>query len=189
MNYHHQLGPPLTLAERLAQLNDNLQSLGDQLKEAIARAIGTTVSDAVRDAIRGLLGDPECPASYQTRDWREEDRSWRERSWDDPMHDHWMDRSEMDTEDRQRHRRTTTARLNQAIGAALQTSLWWLREQKSRRPILTTGAVALAAGVAAFFYGPALAAGVGLLASVAGMVLTAESANSAAERLAVVITD
>jgi len=185
--HHHQLGPPLTLAERLEQLNDNLQSLRDRLKEAIASAIGTTVADAVRDAIRGLLGEQENPPSYQNNDWEEDHRTWH-----DPDDDPWMDRDRYDSDARGFHapsHRTSNKRLHNAIGAALQSSLWWLRQQKSRRPVLTTSVVALAAGVTAFFYGPALAAGVGLLASVAGLVLTAESASSAAESLAGIAAD
>jgi len=65
----------------------------------------------------------------------------------------------------------------------LQTSLFWLRQQRSQRPVLTTGVVALAAGVTAFFWGPTLAAGIGVLVSMAGLVLTADSASLTAGSL------
>lgn len=59
--------PPLTLAERLDRLNDTLQSLGQQLKDSIASAIGSTVAAAVRDGLRGLLGSEEEPDHPQER--------------------------------------------------------------------------------------------------------------------------
>ena len=49
-----------------------------------------------------------------------------------------------------------------------------------RRPVLTTLAVTLAAGVTGFVAGPVLAAGAGVLASVAGLVFTADASKSAA---------
>jgi hypothetical protein len=55
--------------------------------------------------------------------------------------------------------------------------------------VLATSAVALAAGVTAFFYQPALAAGVGVLASVLSLVLTTEGTRSAAEQLAELSSD
>lgn len=183
----HQLGPPQTLAERLEQFNDNLHSLGDRLKQAIAQAIGTAVADAVRDAIRGLLGEPEHVPGYQDHDWYEPDRSWRERSLDDPDRDRWRDREPLEPQWQDQDtpaQRTSNSRLRQALALGLQSSLFWLRQQKTRRPVLTTSAIALAAGLTAYFYGPALAAGVGLLTSMAGLVLTAESASSAANQLA-----
>ncbi len=183
----HQVGPPLTLAERLEQLNSNLESLGDQLKEAIAKTIGTTVAEAVRDAVRGLLGEQEIPESYNSNDWRDDRRSWHEID-----NDPWMDQDRFEEDYQRRHsitNQTTNKRLRNAIGAAVQTSVWWLKQQKTKRPVLTTSMVALAAGVTAFFYGPAVAAGVGLLASVAGLVLTAESASSAIESLVGIAAD
>jgi hypothetical protein len=47
--------------------------------------------------------------------------------------------------------------------------------------VLTTLAVALAAGITGFVAGPALAAGAGVLASVAGLMFTANASQSAAE--------
>lgn len=186
MNYpapHHD--PPRPLTERLEQLNQNLQSLGDRLKEAIASAIGTTVAQAVRDAIFALLGQPESAPRYQDRDRYPEERSWRERSWDDPDRDPWMERHYYEPPSRYSgSSRTSPTRLRHALAVAAQSSLYWLGQQRSQRPVLTTSVIALAAGLTAFFYGPSLAAGVGLLASVAGLVLTAESASSAAGKLA-----
>jgi hypothetical protein len=62
--------------------------------------------------------------------------------------------------------------------------LWWLRDQKGRRPVLTTSLVALAAGVTALVAGPAVGGSVGVFASVVSLVLTADAATTAANRLA-----
>ena len=65
--------PPLTLAERLDRLNNTLQSLGQQVKDAVASAIGTAVAGAVRDGVRGLLGAAQEHDSYEDRPpWRRE---------------------------------------------------------------------------------------------------------------------
>lgn len=187
MHHHHgQLGPPLTLAERLEQLNDNLQEMGDRLKEAIAAAIGTTVADAVRDTVHNLLGGEDRGLPQHRDSWEDDNYRGGRRAWDEPD-DPWREPDPYDPQPLRRSvspRRVGSNRWGQALTAALQTSLWWLREQKSRRPVLATSAVALAAGVTAFFYGPALAAGVGVLASVVSLVLTTEGARSATEQLA-----
>jgi hypothetical protein len=49
--------------------------------------------------------------------------------------------------------------------------------------VLTTVAVGLAAGVTGYVAGPAVAAGVGVLASVASLLLTADASRSAAQIL------
>jgi hypothetical protein len=67
------------------------------------------------------------------------------------------------------------------MSAALQTALWFVKQQPRRRPLLTTLAVTLAAGITAFVAGPVFAAGAGVLASVASLVLTADASKSAAE--------
>jgi hypothetical protein len=192
--------PPRTLAERLSRLNDNLQALGERLKTSIASLVGDAIGDAVRAAVRNLLGNKEAPAlaagfrdergyrePYRPRDerdqfhrsdyrdvdardpWGDDERRWPE---EDDNASRW-DSSER----RQDHPR----RWHNALGAAAQSALWWLRYQPRNRPVLTTLAVALAAGIAGFVAGPALAAGAGVLASVAGLMLTANATQSAAE--------
>ena len=175
--------PPRTLAERLGRLNDNLQTLGDRLKASIAAVVGDAIADAARDAVRGLLGSKEAPTDpYRDRHdnyapayyrdegddpWGEEDRGWEGE----------VVRPARETPTRKGAGR----RWRNAVSAAVQAALWFLRRQPRRRPVLTTLAVTLAAGVAGFVAGPALAAGAGVLASVAGLLLTADTSQSAAE--------
>src|SRR5262249_46568816 len=75
----------------------------------------------------------------------------------------------------------TNGRWKGAIRAAMQTGLWWLRQQPTKRPLLTTALVALAAGSAAFVAGPTLVACVSVVASVVGLLMTTDNATSAAE--------
>jgi hypothetical protein len=79
---------------------------------------------------------------------------------------------------------TTGKRFLDAWTSGVQTALWWLRHQRGRRPILTTVAVTLVAGITGFVAGPAIAAGVGVLASVASLLLTSDAIRSAAELVA-----
>jgi hypothetical protein len=170
--------PPRTLADRLERLNDNLRTLGERLKASIAGVVGDAIADAVRDAVRGLLGSKETPAdSYRDhRDHRAptyyhdgEDDPWAEE-------DHrWEEEDFTPTREAPAMRNGVGRRWRNAMSAALQAALWFLRRQPRRRPVLTTLAVTLAAGVTGFV------AGAGVLASVAGLLFTAEASKSAAE--------
>jgi hypothetical protein len=173
--------PPRTLAERLSRLNDNLQALGERLKTSIASLVGDAIAEAVRDAVRKLLGTREAPGVNTFRDDRDDRDSdaqdpWAEgeRRW--PEEDDNASRWQRDVQRQQRPRRWRNA-----LGASIESALWWLKYQPRNRPVLTTLAVALAAGVTGFVAGPALAAGAGVVASVAGLLLTANATQSAAE--------
>jgi len=187
MSYQAQLGPPLTLSQRVERLTNNLEVLRHKLKDAIAGAIGTAVADAVHDAVRGLLGSDVGQLGHQENHWPSEDeRSWDNPRWNDPDDGMWREShpfgQEPDFEDTSSNC-TANIRIRNAIGAAWQTSLFWLRQQRSQRPVLTTSVVALAAGVTAFFWGPALATGVGVLASIAGLLMTSDSTSLTASSL------
>lgn len=188
---HHHFGspdPPRTLAERLARLNDNLQTLGERLKASIAGVVGDAIAEAVRDAVRGLLGGKETPTDpfRDAREYRDHHgpAHYRDRA-DDPWGED--DRRWEDEEDCTPHRETSErrngagGRWQNALSAALQAALWFLKQQPRRRPVLTTLAVTLAAGVTGFVAGPVLAAGAGVLASVAGLLITADASKSVAE--------
>jgi hypothetical protein len=182
--------PPRTLAERLSRLNDSLQSLGERLKTSIAALVGDAIAEAVRDALRRLLGSKEAPGvntfrddrdyrdQAHSRDYRDADAQdpWAEgkRRW--PEEDDHASRWERDVQGRERPKRWRNA-----LGAAIESALWWLKTQPKNRPVLTTIAIALTAGVTGFIAGPVLAAGAGVLASVAGLMLTANASQSAAE--------
>jgi hypothetical protein len=186
MNYHDSSpDPPRTLAQRLSRLNDNLQDLGERLKASIAGLLGDAIAEAVRDSVRGLLGGREA-----LRDPYSERRDHHARdNYGEPEDDPWgdEDRRWREEEDCAPARRMPAARSaaghrwRDAVGAAVRAALWFLKRQPRRRPVLTTLCVTLAAGVTGFVAGPLLAAGAGVLASVAGLVFTADAYQSAAE--------
>jgi hypothetical protein len=200
MNYPHaHADPPRTLSDRLRQLNENLQALGERLKNSIATVIGTTIAEAVKDAIRRLLGlgppvtiippyrsDPwyDDRNSRWERDgvrgWDNQDRGWN-RDQEEDDYD-WSREEDYRSPDRDTEPTNEQSnRWRNAWTSGLQTALWWLKYQPGRRPVLTTLAVTLAAGCTAFVAGPVFAAGVGVLASVASLLLTADASKSAAE--------
>jgi hypothetical protein len=100
--------------------------------------------------------------------------------WNDPDEAGWDEDQgfQPSRHDRPVERTPNCRRWRDALGSAMQAALWWMRQQPSRRPVLTTLAVAVAAGVTAFIAGPTLAAGVGVVASAAGLLLTANAADS-----------
>jgi hypothetical protein len=157
---------PLTLAQRLARLNDNLQALGEKLKSAIASLIGGAIAEAIRDVIRSLLGGEQDsqPRPFSNHldgwddpGWQDEDPRWSREEDFFPASRHEPPACKQEPAQRWRH----------AWTAGLQTALWWLARQSCRRPIVTTVAVSLAVGVTGYVAGPAMAAGVGVLASIA----------------------
>lgn len=180
--------PPRTLAERLARLNDNLQALGERLKASIAGVVGDAIAEAVRDAVRGLLGGKGAPPDpfRDARDYRDRHGPAHDRDRaDDPWGEddrRWEDEEDFTPPRETPERGTGTgSRWRNALSAAFQAALWFLKQQPRRRPVLTTLAVTLAAGVTGFVAGPVLAAGAGVLASVAGLLLTADASQSVAE--------
>ena len=198
---HHD--PPRTLAVRLEQLNDNLQSLGGRLKDAIATAASTAVAEAIHDAIRHLLGSRDGPTREQrfqqrsdvlgSRDGPTRERPYNQRSdSDDGLYyqaeePRWPDDDgfwpELQDSPRERHGSEVPKRWQHALGLAIRTALWWVCQVPCRRPILTVTTVAVAAGITAFLAGPTLAAGVGVLATTANLFMTADAASIASNQL------
>jgi len=177
--YRAHADPPITLTDRVRQLNDNLQDLALRLKDAIATAVGRAVAQAVRDGVNALLGAREEHPDPKRFDGRPQaDR----RAWDDEDAP-WFDPAEEVVPPAQ-PARPAANRWKEAGRAALQTALWWLRQQPRRRPILTTTLVAVAAGSVALVAGPGFAACVSVIASIASLLLTDDSARSAADLLA-----
>jgi len=178
--------PPRTLAQRIEKLNDNLENLRSQLKDEIARAVSVAVADAVRDAVRSLLGRD---TSLLTQDPAPDDLL-EDRRWNDPRkEDLWQEEQDVEPEEDYPVLRPTenNNRWQQALRTALSTGLWWLKRQSSSRPILTTTLVALAGGITALLAGPAIAASAVALVSAASLVMTAETAGSAASGIAALV--
>jgi hypothetical protein len=173
---------PRTLAERLGRLNDTLAGLGGQVRSRIAGTVGEAVGDAVRAAVRSLLGERESHAAGKCPAQRDDCGPWASPFGADEDEDDYPDAPPA------RYRGAAPkasgpSRWRGALAAAAQSALWWLRRQRSRRPVATTSLVALAAGLTALAAGPALAACAGVVASAACLLVTADSAASLADML------
>src|SRR5262245_1439617 len=163
MLYHEARTSAPTLAGRLVELGEELRQLGARLKGEVARLVAEAVARAVRDALRKLLGADieEAWDAYQRPEEPElEDAPWQEQLWEEDVPPAPPGPAP-----------APSKRWRRALGAALEAGLWWLGRQPRQRPLLTTAAVALAAGAAALFAGPALGACAGALASAAGLLL------------------
>jgi hypothetical protein len=153
--------------------------------DAFASAIGWAVADAVRDGVGGLLGVEEGP--QRGLEYHDDRHRFGRHDWDD--HDDHRDEDDPWRDDDRlpipsKPARRTNSRWKEAVRAAMQTGLWWLRQQPTKRPVLTTTLVALAAGSAAFVAGPTLVACVSVVASVVGLLMTAETPTTAAGLIA-----
>ena len=175
-------GPPRTLAERLEQLNDTLKGLAGRLKEAIASAVSNAVAEAIQDGVRNLLGARTSPQLDHRFDQKHEPEFGH---WNEPVDSVWNDEEEYRPgfQEILVEPKQTSSRWRNAIALALQTGLWWMGQQPRRRPVLTTVGVALAAGITALLAGPVLVAGVGVLASATGLLMTANAATTATDKL------
>jgi len=168
-----------TLAERLDRLNDTLQSLGQRLKEAFAEAVGAAVAGAVRDAVQGLLGATDQPGRFNDPLWPHERD---EPTWHAPGGPLWAEDEDfvpVSGREPALRRQHMNSGWSEALHVALRAGLYWLRHQPRRRPVLTAVVVAVAAGLTALLAGPAVGAGAGVLASTAGLLLTAEALGPA----------
>src|ERR1700676_1220363 len=85
------LAPPRPLAERLRQLNDNLQALGERLKASIASIVGETISETVGDAVRRLLGAKELPPEDHYCDRSDYRDRFRQRDYHEREDDPWCE--------------------------------------------------------------------------------------------------
>ena len=192
------------LNDSLAGLGRRLR---DSVATLVGSAVAEAVRDGVRRLLDQVnptppLKEDERPRrEYPHRDGRfDDDRfdngdyyhesgGWpRDQTSEFPEDDQadrglWSDRYDPEPEPPTREPETDNrqvGRLEYAVTTAVAAGTWWAQRNKARRPVLTTLAVAVAAGIAAFFAGPATAAGLGVLTAVGGMVLTANALSTAA---------
>src|SRR5262245_17809310 len=177
VKYRARAGPP-GLASRLRRLNDELQSLAGRLKEAIAGAVAGAAASAVRDALRTLLGAPVSPPRRGPP--REaEDGLYDDGGWEELDEGLWPDDEERPELSPPRGRDGAAGAGTAMLRAAVGAGLCWLRTLPGRRPALAAVLLGAACG-AALAAGPAAAACAGIVASAAGLLLTADAAKAAA---------
>ncbi|HEY7328497.1 MAG TPA: hypothetical protein VH592_12690 [Gemmataceae bacterium] len=157
------------LARHLGRLQQHLDSVGEQVREAVANAVGRTVAEAVGEAVYDTLApyaDPSAPESryyhratdrsVRTRqDW--DDPAWRRPGdsspWRDPYADDNYDEPRYDdgaeAEDRSSLRDAPQARRwRRAMAAGLQAAAWWLQRHPGQLSLLVALAVGSVAGLA-----------------------------------------
>jgi hypothetical protein len=157
------------LARHRGRLQQHLDAVGEQVREAVATAVGRTVAEAVGEAVYDALGPyagPSDPASRshrryadrssQTRqDWN--DSAWRRAegasSWSDPYgYDSYGD-PRYDDEDEVEGRSSLGGepggrRWRRAVAAGVQAAAWWLRRHPGPVSLVAALAVGTVAGLA-----------------------------------------
>ena len=180
---HHACLDPIvrrSLADRLQRLSSNFDSLGHQLRDEIATAVGKAIAEAVSDALRSVLGTStdghpaalsselapgtESAAVGTTRASASYD------PWAEPTDDPWLleNRYEPEQDEDSDPEPTTSASSGKArmrswltaLATGWRAGVWWLKRQRGKAPVLTTVAVGLAAGLVILAAGPLTAAGV-----------------------------
>ncbi|MFM7151487.1 MAG: hypothetical protein ACKO23_16800, partial [Gemmataceae bacterium] len=182
---------PPPLLQNLQHLNHQLRDLTNQLKHDIAVAVGETVASTVKSFLRRLLdaSEPVRPAlpkreAYLDRDVPFRDSEFPAHTWSkDP--DAWF--HDVEDEPIETPPPTTPSSppsfMKKALATGVQAGLWWLRQQPRRRPILSTLAVAALAGSGTLLAGPTLGAGLAVMGSMAGMIVSSSAASLLGEQL------
>jgi len=158
------------LARHLGRLQQHLDAVGEQVREAVANAVGRTVAEAVGEAVYAALApyaapsDPESrsygrftdPPSRTRQDWN--DPAWRRdvgsSSWHDPYaydtyDDPRYDDDDVEPEDRSFLRDEPRAlRWRRPMAAGLQAAAWWLRRHPGQVSLAAALAVGAVAGLA-----------------------------------------
>jgi hypothetical protein len=155
------------LARHLGRLQQNLDAVGEQVREAIAHAVGRTAAEAIGEAVYEALCSPDGPSgsasrytprysdhsSYPRRAWDEPE--WRRdaaRSYERDPYDYDDDpryNDDLEPEDRSALPDGCRARhWHRAIAAGLQAAAWWLRRHPGQVSLLAALAVGAVAGLA-----------------------------------------
>ena len=179
---------PPSLLQNLQSLNQQLLDLTNQLKHDIAVAVGETIASTVRSFLRRLLdaSEPSRP-TFPTR----EESSHRDMPYGHSEHPVLRSRQERDAwlndeEDEPFENPAPAAPpsfMKKALATGVQAGLWWLRQQPRHRPFLSTLAVAALAGGGTLLAGPTLGAGLAVMGSLAGMIVSGSAATCLGEQL------
>jgi len=182
---------PPPLLQNLQHLNHQLRDLTNQLKHDIAVAVGETVASTVKSFLRRLLdaGEPPRPALPNREAYLDRDMPFRESEL--PMQ-HWSKDPDAwfnDVEDEPFETPPPATPpgppsfMKKALATGVQAGLWWLRQQPRRRPILSTLAVAALAGGGTLLAGPTVGAGLAVMGSMAGMIVSGSASSFLSEQL------
>src|SRR5262245_24940218 len=176
-----------SLAGRLERLQDRLATLGEALREEVARAVSGALAEAVRAAVHQLLDAllanmprrPRSPAwdDDNRDDWPDHRHAWDpEDDWGRDPADRKVPRAGLDQRPGWRRWRLALTAAGQAAAGL------WRRGHKV--PALAAALAGLAAGLLAAPGGTALTAGAAAATTALALVAVADAARRAVHRLA-----
>jgi hypothetical protein len=142
------------LARHLGRLQQHLDAVGEQVREAVATAVGRTIAETVGEAVFDVLapyaGGPSGAESRYYPAWRRDagSSSWRD-PYDYDNYDGPRYEDDADSEYRSPLRDEPHARRWQrAMAAGLQAAAWWLRRHPGQVSLVAALAVGAVAGLA-----------------------------------------
>jgi hypothetical protein len=143
------------LARHLGRLQQHLDAVGEQVREAVATAVGRTVAEAIGEAVFDALAPYAGPSGTESRYYPNgrpagEPSPWRDpygyESYDNPRYD---DDEDADPEYRSSLRdEPRSRRWCRALAAGLQAAAWWLRRHPGQVSLMAALAVGTVAGLA-----------------------------------------
>jgi hypothetical protein len=169
--------PGRLVRRHLDRLQASLQTLGERLREVVARTVGEAVADAVRALVALLASSPTAPLPALPNT----DELWEEPDpllWHDPYRPLRDDHAEelLGEDDAppmsaDSGETTGAARWSQAVSAGCRAAAWWLRRQAGRCPLRTSVVLGVAVALAAFVAGPVLTwTGAGVLGAALALI-------------------
>ncbi len=166
------------LARHLGRLQQSLDTVAEQVRQAVASAVGRTMAEASGEAVYEALRPRAGPSGPQPRSSWYADRAaagWRE--WDEPawrrQADAWprRDADGYDEDDDREPEDLPSAdpasgaeRWGRAVATGLHAAAWWLRRHPGPVSLLAALTVGALAGLAVL---------VGHASGVAGLVVSA----------------
>jgi hypothetical protein len=185
------------LSAQARRLRANLEDLGRQVREAVARTVSQSVAEATLDALELVLEGPSevsgaWPSSYEnySRSW--DDVHDRPGCWSsEPSRgygsldsdDDWQNENDRngssnaeDVADKRRPRRWA-----RALTVGCQAAAWWLRRHPGRFSSVVSTGIGVAAGLVALLANPVLASAGTAAATALSVLALAEAARSTAK--------
>jgi hypothetical protein len=152
------------LARHLGRLQQHLDAVGEQVREAVATAVGRTVAEVIGEAVYDALTPYLDPSGAASRSFsRYVERSSRtQQDWDDPAgrrdggSSPWRDPYAYDSydDDAEAEYRSSprdeprSRRWWRAMAAGLQAAAWWLRRHPGQVSLMAALAVGTVTGLA-----------------------------------------
>ncbi len=203
MSWDSSPTPPLRgrPARHLGRLQQSLDVVGEQVRQAVASAVGRTIAEAIGEAVYEALRPRAGPSYPQPRSsWYADRSATGRRDWDEPAwrreadSSSWRDAYGYDDYDAPRYDDDSepedasaprdplrARRWGRAVAAGLHAAAWWLRRhpgQVSLLAALTVGAVVGLTALAGPVSGIA-----GLVASTLGLAYLLDLVRSASTLL------